>query len=152
MRHVAAKFLPRLLTGAQKITVSQSVRSCLIVPLPPYFQDMTPADFFLFPKLKSSIKGRRFQTVEENSTRDLRTIPQNTFQDAFQNWKKTLGAVYQERRGVLWRRQIWLSCMWSSKLKKKFVFFMDCPRITIMFLIISFHLHSFPSFNYVLNS
>ena len=53
--------------------------------------DLTPADFFLFPNLKSSLKGRRFQTVEEteeNSTRDLRAIPQNTFQDAFQNWKK----------------------------------------------------------------
>ena len=27
---------------------------------------------------------------EENSIRDLRAIPQNTFQDAFQNWKKRL--------------------------------------------------------------
>jgi len=25
---------------------------------------------------------------EENSIRDLRAIPQNTFQDAFQKWKK----------------------------------------------------------------
>ena len=42
--------------------------------------------FFLFPKLKSSLKGRRFQTVEEieeHSIRDLHAIPQNTFQDAF---------------------------------------------------------------------
>jgi transposase len=91
MRRVAAKLLPRLLTGAQKRTVSQSGRSCLIVPMPPYFPDLVPADFFLFPKLKSSLKGRRFQTVEEiekNSPRNLRAIPQNTFQDAFQNWKK----------------------------------------------------------------
>jgi len=45
----------------------------------------------LFPKLKSSLKGRRFQTVEEieeNFIRDLRAIPQNAFQDKFQNWKK----------------------------------------------------------------
>ena len=73
------------------------------VPQPPYSSDMAPAEFYLFPKLKSSIKGRRFQTVEEieeNSIWDLRAIPQNTFQDAFQNWKKTLGAVYQEWRGV----------------------------------------------------
>jgi len=62
-----------------------------IVPQPPYSPDLAPADFFLFLKLKSSLKGRRFQTVkeiEENSIRDLRAIPQNTFQDAFQNWKK----------------------------------------------------------------
>ena len=68
-----------------------------VVPQPPYSPDLSPADFFLFPKLKSSLKGRRFQAVEEieeNLIMDLRAIPQNTFQDAFQNWKKTLGAVY----------------------------------------------------------
>jgi hypothetical protein len=46
--------------------------------------------FFLFPKLKSTLKGHRFQTIEEieeNSLWDLRAIPQNVFQDAFQNWK-----------------------------------------------------------------
>jgi hypothetical protein len=38
------------------------------------------------PKLKSTLEGRRFQTIEEieeNSLRDLRAIPQNAFQDAF---------------------------------------------------------------------
>ena len=63
----------------------------IVVPQPPYSPDLAPADFFLFPKLKSTLKGRRFQTVEEikeNSLQDLRAIPQNTFQDAFQNWKK----------------------------------------------------------------
>jgi len=58
-----------------------------VVPQPPCFPDLVPADLFLFPKLKSSLKDRRFQTVEEieeNSIRDLRTIPQNTFQ----NWEK----------------------------------------------------------------
>ena len=62
----------------------------IVVPQPPYSPDLPPADFFLFPKLKSTLKGRQFQTVEEikKSLRDLRAIPQNTFQDAFQNWKK----------------------------------------------------------------
>ena len=83
----------------KKRTVSQSVRSCLIVPMLPYFQDLAPADFFLFPKLKSSLKGRRFQTVEEieeHSTRYLHAIPQNTFQDAFQNWKKREQCIKSE--------------------------------------------------------
>ena len=62
-----------------------------VVAQPPYSPDLAPAEFFLFPKLNSSIKGRRFQTVEEieeNSVRDLCAIPQNTCQDAFQNWIK----------------------------------------------------------------
>jgi hypothetical protein len=52
---------------------------------------LAPADFFLFPKLKATLKGRGFQTVEEikeNSLQNLRAIPQNMFQNAFQNWKK----------------------------------------------------------------
>jgi transposase len=71
----------------------------IVVPQPPYSPDLALADIFLFPKLKPTLKGRRFQTVEEikeNSLQDLRAIPQNMFQDSFQNWKKTLGAVYQQ--------------------------------------------------------
>jgi transposase len=67
----------------------------IVVPQPPYSPDLAPAGVSLFPKMKSTLKGRRFQTVgeiRENSLQDLRAIPQNTFQ----NWKKTLGAVYQQ--------------------------------------------------------
>jgi len=63
----------------------------IVVPQPPYSPDLAPADFFLFPNLKSTLKGHRFQTIEEikeNSLQNLRAILQNTFQDAFQNWKK----------------------------------------------------------------
>jgi len=63
----------------------------IVVPQPPYSPDLAPADFFLFPQLKSTLKGSRFHTIEEikeNSLQDLRAIPQNTLQDAFQNWKK----------------------------------------------------------------
>ena len=63
----------------------------IVAPQTLYSPDLAPADFFLFPKLKSTLKGRRIQTVEEikeNSLQNLRAIPQNTFQDAFQNWKK----------------------------------------------------------------
>jgi len=62
-----------------------------VVPQPPYSPDLAPAEFFLFPQLKSSLKGRRFQTIEEieeNWTWDLRAMPQNKFQDALQNWIK----------------------------------------------------------------
>ena len=63
----------------------------IVMPQPPYSPDLAPVDFFLFPKLESTLKVRQFQTVEEieeNLLQDLGAIPQNTFQDAFQNWKK----------------------------------------------------------------
>jgi transposase len=61
------------------------------VPHPPYSPDLAPADFFLFPKLKTTLKGHRFQTIEEiqeNATRELRAITENALQEAFQQWKK----------------------------------------------------------------
>ena len=91
MRRVAAKFVLRLLTVPLLIREFFMKHEATVVSQPPHSPDLAPADFFLFPKLKPSLKGRRFQAVEkieENSLRDLRAIPQNTFQDALQNWKK----------------------------------------------------------------
>jgi hypothetical protein len=33
--------------------------------LPSYSPDLAPADFWLFPKLKSVLKGKRFSDVED---------------------------------------------------------------------------------------
>ena len=33
-----------------------------VVPHPPYSPNLAPSDFFLFPKLKMKLKGRRLQT------------------------------------------------------------------------------------------
>jgi transposase len=35
-----------------------------VVPQPPYSPDLAPADFFPFHKLKSTLKGRRFESIE----------------------------------------------------------------------------------------
>ena len=62
-----------------------------IVPQPFYSPDLAPVDFFLFPKLKSTLKGRRFDTTDEiqkNSTNELFAIPKEAFQKAFQSWQK----------------------------------------------------------------
>ena len=34
------------------------------LPHPPYSPDLAPCDFFLFPKLKTNLKGHHFVTVE----------------------------------------------------------------------------------------
>ena len=38
----------------------------------PYSPDLTPSDFFLFPKLKKVIKGTRFQDSEAIKTAETR--------------------------------------------------------------------------------
>jgi len=62
-----------------------------VVPHPPYSPDLAPADIFLFPKLKTTMKGRRFQTTEEiqeSAIRELRGITESAFQEAFQRKKR----------------------------------------------------------------
>ena len=52
-------------------------RSVAVLHHPPNSPDLAPADYFLFPMLKFSIKGRHFQTVEEIQcavTRELNNI------------------------------------------------------------------------------
>jgi len=51
-------------------------------PNPPYSPDLAPADFFLFPKSKTTLKGHHFQPIEEmqeNAIRELRAITQSAF-------------------------------------------------------------------------
>ncbi|EZA62238.1 Histone-lysine N-methyltransferase SETMAR [Ooceraea biroi] len=53
-----------------------------MMPQPPYSPDMAPCDFFLFPKIKNTMKGRRFANIEEIKTTE------NCFQKCFKDWKK----------------------------------------------------------------
>jgi len=93
-----------LLTDALLIREFMTKHETTVVPQPPYSPDLAPAEFFLFPKLKFSLKGRRFQKVEEieeNSMRDLRTVPQKHVPGRVPELEKTLGTVCQEWRGIL---------------------------------------------------
>ena len=50
----------------------------VIMPPPPYSPDLSPAHFFLFPKLKTPMKGKYFATIEEikeESKQKLLAIP-----------------------------------------------------------------------------
>ena len=62
-----------------------------VIPHPPYSPDLTPCDFFLFPKLKLRMKGRRFDTneeIQEELQQVLDTIPKRDFQGCFHAWQK----------------------------------------------------------------
>jgi transposase len=71
-----------------------------VLPQPPYSPDLAPADFFLFPKLKSTLKGRRFESIEAsktNSLAQLRNIPKTVFQECFKTLKKRWQRCIQSR-------------------------------------------------------
>ena len=56
----------------------------------PYSPDMALCDFWLFPKLKIPLKGKRFESREDitrNATDLMNMIPQEAFQKCFQQWQ-----------------------------------------------------------------
>ncbi|UYV82487.1 hypothetical protein LAZ67_21002482 [Cordylochernes scorpioides] len=58
---------------------------------PPYFPDIAPNDFFLFPKLKAVLKRRHFDTrddIIEKSPLALKSIPKEAYKNCFDNWEK----------------------------------------------------------------
>ena len=62
-----------------------------VVLHPTYSPNLTPADFFLFPKLKTTLKGSSFQIIEEireNAITELRANTERAFQEAYQQGKK----------------------------------------------------------------
>ena len=55
---------------------------------PPYYPDLSPCDYFLFPKLKLPLKGRLFEDVQDIQaavTSSLRAIPQEDVQRSFES-------------------------------------------------------------------
>jgi len=63
----------------------------MLVPEPPYSPDLALEDFFLFTKLKSVLKGQRFEFVKEikeNLLAELCIGPNEAFQECFQNRRK----------------------------------------------------------------
>jgi len=64
-----------------------------IVPHPPYSPDLALSDFFLFPTMKKTLKGKRFANVEEVKTASqeaLNNIKLQQFQRCFTQWEKRL--------------------------------------------------------------
>jgi len=57
---------------------------------PPYTPDLATCDFFLFPKIKSALKGTRFGSVDAvktKATQLLNSLTQDELQHCFQQWK-----------------------------------------------------------------
>ena len=62
-----------------------------LLPHLPYGPDLAPCDFYLFPKLKSKLKGHHFGTMENIQkivTDELNTRTENDFQYCYDQWKK----------------------------------------------------------------
>ena len=60
-----------------------------IIVQPPYSPDLSPCDFFLFPKLKYPLQGTHHVSIEaikRNSLNELKAIPAEAFKKCMENW------------------------------------------------------------------
>ncbi|VVC44738.1 Hypothetical protein CINCED_3A023796 [Cinara cedri] len=58
-----------------------------------YSPDLAPCDFYLFPKIKSALKGIRFESMEEvkqKSAELLNGLTKTDFQHCLERWKKRM--------------------------------------------------------------
>jgi hypothetical protein len=68
-----------------------TTKNMAVVPHSPYSPDLAPCYLFSFPRMKSKLKGRRFQDVteiQEQSLTVLHAIPKSQFQRCFQQCQK----------------------------------------------------------------
>ncbi|CAH1953878.1 unnamed protein product [Acanthoscelides obtectus] len=74
---------------AQKTREYLTQENVELLDHPPYSPDLSPNDFFTFPKIKNRLRGQRFQSPEEavdafkNAVLDL---PANELNKCFENW------------------------------------------------------------------
>jgi len=65
---------------------------------PPYSPDLSPPDYFLFPKLKMKLKGLRFADVAEIQgavTNELKKVQKEDISAAFQKvYDRTIACIY----------------------------------------------------------
>jgi hypothetical protein len=82
--------------SSAQCTIGSTVSGKKQVPVlhhAPYSPDLAPCDFFLFPKLKHSLKGTYFQSIEDikRKTMDLlKGFTQNDIQKCFHAWKECM--------------------------------------------------------------
>ena len=95
MHRVAAKFVPRILTADQKLQRVPhqflAENKIALIPYPPYSPDLELCDFFLFPKMKLKLKGRRFVSIDDiqaETQKVLDALTEKDFQEAFQKWRR----------------------------------------------------------------
>ena len=72
---------------------------------PPYSPDLSPPDYFLFPKLKTNLKGLHFgdvTVIQEAVTDKLKKVQKEEFSASFQKlyesvkaWKYANGAYFE---------------------------------------------------------
>ena len=85
-RKVCARFDPHQLNApphkTKKVNGFLVKKQICVIDYPPYSPDLSPCDYFLFPKLKTAMKGAFYDdvpTIQSALTQVLKNIPKTEF-------------------------------------------------------------------------
>ncbi|UYV84752.1 hypothetical protein LAZ67_X003316 [Cordylochernes scorpioides] len=154
MRQVAAKFVPKLLNSDQnqhRMNIANEMLDSVrddpnllqrvitgdeagvvhheFLPL-----DLAPYDFFLFPKLKRPMKGRRYATLDEIKTaskEELKKIFKKYFLKCFEDWKNRWHNVVMKSNREFENRAAIIVALRAGRSPKEIVDFLKLPKTTI---------------------
>ena len=124
---------------------------------PPYSPDLAPSYFFLFPKIKSALKGTRFESVDAvkaKATQLLNSITQDDLQHCFEQRKIRMEWVEIGKGITLKVITFQLPDLFFSKgLEHESGFFIATPciikRIEIQYLLYQVNRVLFDLCNYI---
>jgi histone-lysine N-methyltransferase SETMAR len=84
--------------SALVVKIFLAKQGVLEISHPPYSPDLAPADPFLFSTVKTSIKGKRFQDVEDikkNATAELNSVSWRPMLTVFKNFLNDATNVFK---------------------------------------------------------
>ena len=85
-----------------KVSQFLAKNNMTVIPHPSYSTDLAPSDFFLFPKLKLRMKGRRFDTIEEiQEESHLTQFQKGTSRDASKHGRNAGTPVFVQKGSTL---------------------------------------------------
>ena len=70
---------------------------------PPYSPDLSPCEFFLFPRLKKMLSGNKYtsrSSLVSAIYQNLQQIPKEDYLSAFRDWVKTVTKICFSKGGI----------------------------------------------------
>ena len=72
-------------------TAISVLKDITVCPHPPYSPDLAPCDFWFFPIVKMTMKGKHFESIQDTeaaTTAQLKTLTKEDFQNCFIKWQE----------------------------------------------------------------
>jgi len=76
-------------------------KNITVCPQPPYSPDLAPTDFWLFPKVKMTMKGKCFEWIQDVEVATTAQLRKMTSRTASESGKKEGISVFEARGSIL---------------------------------------------------